>query len=481
LIALATLLLPTLIETLLAALIPSGSNIFNTNSNATIVGVQDLQLTHYGKQTVPFYVKAAENYDNNYMQQLVNEIYNSTNRPGVTLLRLPNNTVNDYVLSERVSKWENYIFDYFGGFKIDMTNQFEPEMTIYWSSLAYHSPGIMLSEIDNLLLRYMTSDANMSITTYNAPLTSFDTYTITTNSLQDVLACLDTLPLSLINFFNGLIIALLVSLVAIHVAKERINGSKQLQMLSGTHYGTYWFSNFLFDWPIFLLTIVSLLAVLSVVNSIRNNPAIELYPIAQSSNLGYLFLLLLFSSFSWCTYAYVWSFFFKSDVVSFIALFLLMSNAAFFYDVLTFFQVLFVDFSNKANFGSGFIALLRFLLVVLFPNVTIMRGMYDLKIRKNKFCIDAVNKALADNFALSDYALTFQEPGIGAFLLLTLVQFIASFLILLFLEIRIVQRIKTKISNRKKREVITEDEAAQYVSDICILLLFNHLFYSFIQ
>ncbi len=378
----------------MTGLIPSSTNIFNTQRNATILGVQNLRLTDYGNQTIPYHILAKQNFDGNFMERVVKSVY--SNRPEVNLVRLKNNTVNDYVFEKRLKSWKNFVNDYFVGFRIDMRNQFEPQMTVYYSTLAYHSSANILHDMNNLLLRYMTNDENMSITTYNAPLASYETYTTTTNNLQDVLACLDTLPLSLINFFNSLIVSFTIAIVAIHVCKERINGSKQLQLLSGTHYGTYWLSNFLFDWPIFFLTAVSLVVVLKVINSIKNDPSNELYAIAgDSSNLGYFFLLLFFSSFSWCTYAYIWSFFFKSDIVSFILLFLVLAVVTFFYDVLTFVQVLFVDYSSRVTFVSASMSLVRLLLVLIFPNLTIMRGMYDLKIRNNKFCIAAVNKALA--------------------------------------------------------------------------------------
>jgi len=94
------------------------------------------------------------------------------------------------------------------------------------------------------------------------------------------------------------------------MAKERINGSKQLQMLSGVHYTTYWMANYFFDLIILLFNIVTMVFILKMVTLSKNDPTSEVDAVVSNS-LGYLFLIFFISSFAWCSLSYFWSFFFK--------------------------------------------------------------------------------------------------------------------------------------------------------------------------
>lgn len=105
------------------------------------------------------------------------------------------------------------------------------------------------------------------------------------------------------------------------MARERLNGSKQLQMLSGTHYATYWTANYLFDLVILLINISSMVFILKMVDLSKNDPTSEVNSIAGSSTLGYFFLVLLLQTFSWCALAYFWSFYFKSDIIAFVGIY----------------------------------------------------------------------------------------------------------------------------------------------------------------
>jgi hypothetical protein len=124
---------------------------------------------------------------------------------------------------------------------------------------------------------------------------------------------------------NSIIVAFIISILVIHIARERLNGSKQLQMLSGVHYGTYWLANYLFDLTICLINISLMVFILKVVSLAKNDLTSEVFAVSAGDSLGYFFLLLLFSSFAWCSLAYFWSFFFKSDIIGFVGQFKFMS------------------------------------------------------------------------------------------------------------------------------------------------------------
>jgi len=182
-----------------------------------------------------------------------------------------------------------------------------------------------------------------------------------------------------------------------HVSKEKMNGSKSLQLISNTHITAYWISNYLFDFFICFLNISFLVVVFSFVNAIRNDPASDIYLISKSPTLGYFFLVILMSSLNWTTYAYCWTHFFKTDVNSFIVLFLLLGVASFLDVACSFIQIFIhiADESLEYNSPSSLtFYLFRIILSVLFPNVLVKRELFNFRLRSNSYCIDALNKLL---------------------------------------------------------------------------------------
>lgn len=182
-----------------------------------------------------------------------------------------------------------------------------------------------------------------------------------------------------------------------HISKEKMNGSKSLQMISNTHITAYWISNYLFDSFVCLLNISFLIVVFSFANVIRNDPTSDIYLISRPPTLGYFFLVIFLSSLNWTTYAYCWAHFFKTDVNSFIILFLLLGVASFLDVACSFIQV-FIHITNEdldSNSPSGLtFYLLRIILCILFPNVLVKRELFNFGLRSNRYCIDALNKLL---------------------------------------------------------------------------------------
>lgn len=195
------------------------------------------------------------------------------------------------------------------------------------------------------------------------------------------------------------IVALIISLITIHVTKERENGFKNLQYISSTHFLTYWLSNFVFDFIICSFNIISIMSVLKLVDVVRNDPTNEIYPMVNNSSFFYTCLIFIISSLSWCPLAYLTSFIFKSDIMSFIVLFIILSVAAFL-DMIWSFVELFIniDTSGQLSTASNILNVLRFFFAFLFPNVTIKRALYNIKINKNLYCINTLNTILKGNF-----------------------------------------------------------------------------------
>jgi hypothetical protein len=138
-----------------------------------------------------------------------------------------------------------------------------------------------------------------------------------------------------------------------------------------------------------------------VIDAIRNDPQNETSPLSSSSTIGYVYLLFIICSFSCCAISYVWSFFFKSELVGFIVLAILLGVAAFL-DMLFSFILLFtnVDTSAKDGLMYNMLNVLQFILLILFPNVAVKHGLYNLKIRKNSYCINSMNRVFNCNYII---------------------------------------------------------------------------------
>lgn len=110
----------------------------------------------------------------------------------------------------------------------------------------------------------------------------------------------------------------------------------------------------------------------------------------NSATLGYFFLFMLLSSFSWASLAYLWSFLFKSDIICFLTLFLLLAFSSFF--DMTFVYVKFIAGATNAGFPVGdIIDPLRVIFAILFPNVAVKRAIYNLKLQNLDLCVQAIN------------------------------------------------------------------------------------------
>ena len=167
------------------------------------------------------------------------------------------------MLNLRHSNLKNIVFNYYLGAAFSISNQ-QLTAAIHYNTLAYPSSANILNEVDNLVLAVATNfNASLKITTLNAPLAANDT--LNSNGkidFLDVLDCLDSLPGTVLNFVNALVSALIISLLVMHVARERTNGSKQLQLMSGVHYSTYWMANYLFDLILVFINVTLLVIIL---------------------------------------------------------------------------------------------------------------------------------------------------------------------------------------------------------------------------
>jgi hypothetical protein len=369
-LAILVLLLPLALQVAFGSIIPSQTNIINSiRGILRNSGTVNLQITNYGQHTVPFTLDESAN-SSLVLQTMLQRQF--SNRQGIRLEQVSVGNLDDYVLNLRLRDLRNLVNNYFVGMSLSLSNRTARlSADLYFSRMAFHSSAAVINEMNNLLLAYITNDSNKTITTYNSPIPANTSQSVSTfTNYLESLACIDSLPVSLLNFLNSLIVAFIGSILVIHVARERSNGSKQLQMLSGIHYGTYWISNYMFDLLLCLFNVVTLVVTLKVIEVLKNDPSNEISVIASNDSIGYYFLLLFFSCFSWCTYAYLWSFFFKSELISFIVLLIILGLSSFIDVILTFLQLTVqINTPDPESVLAGVISAFRIILVLLLPNV----------------------------------------------------------------------------------------------------------------
>lgn len=385
------------------SIIPSSNSVIDKiGKTENSYGVFDLDMKRYASHEIPFYT--IDMSSKNPVNKVLKNFYTYSNRPSVNLLRV-NSSVYDYVADKHNKSLISLLKENFFG--ITWLNSItQPadidkfDITAYYSTTAYQTPGVIINEISNLLLSFLNSNKlNKRISTVNEPIPP-DNNNYYGNNFLKYLGCFDVLPLSLFNFATSIVIAFVISINVMHVSREKINGSKKLQLLSNTNKIVYWTSNFVFDFSICLINICLVIGITSLINYIRNNPEVDIYIMSSRPTIGYWFLTLIMSSFNWTFLSYFWLSFFKSDVTAFVILLLVLGVASFTDVVFSFFQ-LFNNITNpNLNFGSPSTLILysmRMILAVLFPNVTIKRQLFNFRLRSNRYCIDSLNRVLKSN------------------------------------------------------------------------------------
>lgn len=190
--------------------------------------------------------------------------------------------------------------------------------------------------------------------------------------------------------------AFVIACTTITLIRERTSGSKSLQLLSGTHYITYWTSNLIFDMLVYVFTIGTMILALKIVALARSSDSTNDTVIVASkgATLAYYLLFLLLVSLSWAVLAYVASFLFKSDVIGFVVVFLVLGFACLFDMICGYLKLLDAGLTGGKVGTLGHITdTIRYVFAFLFPNVAVKRALFNLKIQNMPVCITLLDLA----------------------------------------------------------------------------------------
>lgn len=238
-IAILVLLLPMFSQLIILNIIPSTvsvlTELINSITDTRPPPTLSLSIGNYGKQSIPMDIKGSS--------QSVDPLAYFTSRYGKQIeffdpIKLNNQSVDDYVFQKRSSSPLNLIDNYFVGFNLEFGPQkADVKGLVYFSTVVYHAAASIVNDMTSFLLAYLTNNPKRSIQSINAPFKySESTPSDFDPAFFNIINCIEATPFSNIDIIHGILVAFIISVSVMHLMRERKNGSKFLQLLSGTHY-----------------------------------------------------------------------------------------------------------------------------------------------------------------------------------------------------------------------------------------------------
>ncbi len=136
------------------------------------------------------------------------------------------------------------------------------KMNAYFSTVNLHTMPTSLGMAATNLFQFYANSSSKSIVTTNPPSTSY------VGQALNVLYCFEIFPVSLFSFINCVIVTIFISILLLTLITERLNRSKDLQLLTNLTKRTYWISNWFFDFLLCLI-LIGLLTIIVKVRSIH--------------------------------------------------------------------------------------------------------------------------------------------------------------------------------------------------------------------
>ncbi|KAL3853225.1 hypothetical protein ACJMK2_016781 [Sinanodonta woodiana] len=174
--------------------------------------------------------------------------------------------------------------------------------TAHYNGQPYHGPGISLTYMMNGLMGYFNSSYTISTTNHPLP------KKLTDNTRGIYFLTNGTAFTIAISILFGM--AFMATSFIICLIKERSNGAKHLQVVSGVGSLAFWFSTFLWDIINYIIPVFAILIVFAAFQT-------EAY--TQDGHLGYVFLIFLLYGWSILPFVYMFSFLFKTPAAGMVA------------------------------------------------------------------------------------------------------------------------------------------------------------------
>ncbi|CAF1643077.1 unnamed protein product, partial [Didymodactylos carnosus] len=298
-------LCPILLQILIVAAIPTPTQILSTLLQNDHVKGASVQLVPsiYNLQTIVTY---GNNNNTGTLTSLVRYLTNQS----ATVDLISTDTILTYIQSQYRQTETIFIHKYqiAQGLYNNVTTT-SLTFDAFYSTVNYHTAAVSLGVSMTQLYQFYSNSQSKQIITTNQPIIT--TNSASTSKAADVLLklfCFDTIPLSLFGFLTTIVAMIFTSLLISIVIKERMNHSKQLQLMCKLPKFIYWFSNVMFDF-ILCLIICSILTIIIKIAASSTDPLAEVVAFGSMPQTLLFFLVLLLYSCASFPYIYVWSFY----------------------------------------------------------------------------------------------------------------------------------------------------------------------------
>ncbi|KAI5744367.1 hypothetical protein M8J76_001734 [Diaphorina citri] len=171
--------------------------------------------------------------------------------------------------------------------------------TLLFNSIPLHSAPISVNLHSTALLRALSGNPNAAITTTNHPI-NFDAVPIC-DGMPEAISVASIMSAAMWSLVLGLILPIWFAKFFSFPVVERVNNCKQLQLMTGTSWLTYWLALFSFDYGMILVTLLLGLGVVIVMDLLLTH--LIAYPV----ELGVLFLVFLLFATAMLLFTYSYS------------------------------------------------------------------------------------------------------------------------------------------------------------------------------
>jgi len=155
---------------------------------------------------------------------------------------------------------------------------------------------------------------------------------------------------------------------------------------------------------------------------------------------------------------YVFAFIPKSELIGFIAFFIINTIGCFFDMVLDFIGVFSQAQATGATGPTSTTTALQntdWILVIIFPSVNLKRSLFNIRLKSNPDCISALNSLFFTSYSTDEAWFSIESPGLGASFLIFWVQILFWWIILILIESGSLIRLKCNQCCKCKRNQIS--------------------------
>lgn len=226
--------------------------------------IPDAQVTLIPSIYNPQTIVAYANSDTNLVQTRLMNYLTSTN---ATIDQISNDNVLNYVRDRYYQTEDIFINKYqisSAAYNNGTSSSPSLRMNGYFSTINYHTMPTSLGVAATNLFQFYANSSSKSIVTTNQPIITRTRSGSYIAEVLSILYCFEVFPISLFSFLNSIIATIFIGILLLTLITERLNHSKDLQLLTNLSRKAYWISNWIYDFLLCLILIGLLTIIVKV-------------------------------------------------------------------------------------------------------------------------------------------------------------------------------------------------------------------------